>query len=71
MTDELGETDGRRARQRRPGPFGMPRRTFIIVRVVLALGIVGIGATLHHSGTIYHVIRIAYLALIAGLIIWR
>jgi hypothetical protein len=58
-------------RPRRSGPFGMPRRTYVIVRVVLALGIIVVGTTLHHKGAVYDVIRVAYLALIVGLIVWR
>lgn len=55
----------------RSGPFGMPRRTYVIVRVVLALGIILIGTTLHHKGAAYDVIRGAYLLLVVALIVWR
>ena len=43
----------------------------VIVRVVLALGIIVVGTTLHHKGAAYDVIRGAYLVLIVGLIVWR
>jgi hypothetical protein len=49
----------------------MRRRTYVVVRVVLALGIIVVGTTLHHKGVAYDVIRGAYLVLIVGLIVWR
>jgi hypothetical protein len=58
-------------RPRGSGPFGLPRRTYVIVRVVLALGIIVVGTTLHHKGAAYDVIRGAYLVLIVGLLVWR
>jgi hypothetical protein len=63
------ETSG--SRQPRRGPFGMQRRHFIIVRVALIVGILLLGATLHHRGTAYVAIRIAYFVVIVALVVWR
>jgi Flp pilus assembly protein TadB len=55
----------------RPQPFGLPRRHYIALRVILALGFIVVGVTLHHHGAVYIVIRVVYLALIAGVVVWR
>ena len=52
-------------------PFGLRRHHFIAIRVVLIVGIVLVGITLHHHGPLYDVIRVAYFALILGLVAWR
>lgn len=58
-------------RPERRGPFGIRRRHYIIARVVIALGIVLVGVTLHHHGAVYDAIRGLYLVLIVSLIVWR
>jgi Flp pilus assembly protein TadB len=52
-------------------PFGLRRHHFIAIRVVLIVGIVVVGITLHHHGPLYDVIRGLYFALIIGFVVWR
>jgi hypothetical protein len=47
------------------------RRRWMIIRIVMLVGIVVIGATLHHKGTTYDVIRVAYFALVIGFLVYR
>jgi len=68
MSDEVDTTA---SRPRRRGPFGMRRRNFIILRVALVAGILVLGVTLHHRGSVYVVIRIVYFVIIVGLVVWR
>jgi hypothetical protein len=68
LSDEI-ETTGAPPPARRP--FGMRRRNFVILRVVLVAGILVLGFTLHHRGTAYVVIRAAYLVIVVGLLVWR
>lgn len=55
----------------RTHPFGLQRRHYIAIRVLLAAGIILVGVTLHHHGPIYVVIRVAYFALIVSVVVWR
>jgi Flp pilus assembly protein TadB len=59
------------AKPPRTHPFGMQRRHYIAIRVLLAVGIVVVGVTLHHHGPIYIVIRVVYFALIVSAVVWR
>lgn len=52
-------------------PFGLRRRHFIAIRVLLVVGIVVVGITLHHHGPLYDAIRVLYFALILGFVAWR
>jgi Flp pilus assembly protein TadB len=52
-------------------PFGLRRRHFLAIRVLLVVGIVVVGITLHHHGPLYDVIRGVYFALILGFVVWR
>jgi hypothetical protein len=52
-------------------PFGLRRHHFIAIRVLLVVGIVVLGITLHHRGPLYDVIRGLYFALILGFVVWR
>jgi len=52
-------------------PFGLRRHHFIAIRVLLVVGVVVVGATLHHHGPLYDVIRGLYFALILGFVVWR
>jgi Flp pilus assembly protein TadB len=52
-------------------PFGLRRHHFIAIRVLLVVGVVVVGSTLHHHGPLYIVIRGLYFALILGFIVWR
>lgn len=52
-------------------PFGLRRHHFLAIRVVLVVGIVLVGITLHHHGPLYDAIRVVYFALILGLVVWR
>ncbi|HWB22488.1 MAG TPA: hypothetical protein VG652_06330 [Gaiellaceae bacterium] len=52
-------------------PFGLQRRHYLAIRVILVVGIVLVGATLHHHGAVYVAIRMVYLALVVVLIAWR
>jgi Flp pilus assembly protein TadB len=55
----------------RSHPFGLQRRHYLALRIVLAVGIVVVGVTLHHHGPVYVVIRVLYFALILSVIVWR
>ena len=49
----------------------MQRKHFLAIRIALVLGFVLVGITLHHHGATYDVVRVIYVALIVGLIVWR
>ena len=55
----------------RRGPFGLRRHHYYIIRVVLLVGIVVLGLTLHHQGAVYDTIRGVYFCLIVAVVIWR
>jgi Flp pilus assembly protein TadB len=49
----------------------MQRKHFLAIRIALVAGFLLVGVTLHHHGATYNVIRVIYIALIVGLIVWR
>ncbi|HWB23344.1 MAG TPA: hypothetical protein VG652_10695 [Gaiellaceae bacterium] len=60
--------------QRKPPrsqPFGLEPSHYIAIRVLLALGFIAVGVTLHHHGLVYIAIRVFYVALIVWFLLWR
>jgi Flp pilus assembly protein TadB len=55
----------------RSHPFGLQRRHYIAVRVILVLAVVLLGVALHHRGDAYYAVRGFYLVLIVALVVWR
>jgi Flp pilus assembly protein TadB len=54
----------------RSQPFGLEPSHYLAIRILLGLGFIVVGVTLHHHGAVYVVIRVFYFALIVCFVVW-